>query len=270
MMSHQDESQRAVRASRRAARRMWIGAGALTALLAAVVASAQDGSSAPQAPPSAPDGGAPRAPAPSQKDDDARGGSDARSQPRSLFNGRSLEGWRVFVPDNADASKTFTVRDGVLVCSGAPAGYIATTDEFESFELELEWRFDAEKGAGNSGVLLRVDEKDQVWPRSIEAQLHSGNAGDIWNIGEVPMKADPSRTEGRRTRKMASSSEKPLGEWNRYRITLDGGKLELRVNGVLQNEAEECEVRKGRIALQSEGAYIEFRNISIRPIGGKR
>jgi len=225
-------------------------------------------------PPAPKDGTAPPRRASEDAPPAGRGGSaekrGAASEARRLFDGQSLKGWKVFVPDGADGSKTFTVADGVLVCSGAPAGYIATEDEFESFELELEWRFDPAKGAGNSGVLLRVDEKDQVWPRSIEAQLHSGHAGDIWNIGEVPMRVEASRTEGRRTRKLEASSEKPLGEWNTYRITLDGGKLELRVNGVLQNTATECEVRRGRIALQSEGAPIEFRNIVLRPLGGER
>lgn len=189
--------------------------------------------------------------------------------PRQLFDGKTLAGWKVFVPDGADGSKTFSVVDGVLVCSGTPAGYIATLEEFENFELTLEWRFDPKKGAGNSGVLLRVAKADQVWPRSVEAQLHSQNAGDIWNIGDVPMKVDAARTEGRRTRKMEPSSEKPLGEWNKYRIKFDGGKLELRVNDVLQNTATECALEKGRIALQSEGAAIEFRNIELRPLKGK-
>jgi len=188
------------------------------------------------------------------------------SEWKMLFDGRSLDGWRVFTPGAKEGDATFSAADGVLSCTGSPAGYIATTDEFESFELELEWRFDPEKGPGNSGVLLRVDAKDAVWPRSIEAQLHSGNAGDIWNIGEVPMRAEASRTEGRRTRKAHESSEKPIGEWNRYRIRLDGGTLELHVNGKLQNAAEACEVRKGRIALQSEGAFIQFRDIRIRPL----
>ncbi|MBX3356764.1 MAG: DUF1080 domain-containing protein [Phycisphaeraceae bacterium] len=189
---------------------------------------------------------------------------------RRLFNGTNLDGWKVFVPGDEDTSSLFVARDGVLICEGRPIGYIATTEQFESFELELEWRFDPERGAGNSGVLLRVADEDHVWPRSIEAQLHSGNAGDIWNIGEVPMQVDPDRTEGRRTRKMAESSERPLGEWNHYRIVLDGGALELHVNGVLQNTAEACEVRPGRVALQSEGAFIEFRNITLRPLPGTR
>lgn len=187
---------------------------------------------------------------------------------RSLFDGSTLKGWTVFTPGAKDGETTFTANDGILSCAGAPTGYIATDEKFDSFELELEWRFDPTKGPGNSGVLLRVADKDQVWPRSIEAQLHSGNAGDIWNIGEVPMKAEASRTEGRRTKRAAESSEKPIGEWNKYRIRLVGGSLELWVNGVLQNKAEECEVSKGRIALQSEGAFIQFRNVRVKPLKG--
>lgn len=232
---------------------------ALMMVIGAAEPSAQRG-----APPAAPgkDDAVPKAP----PEKAAPKGAEATR----LFDGRTLDGWKVFVPNGADAAGTFSVVDGVLVCSGSPAGYIATEKEYESFELELEWRFDPARGAGNSGVLLRVDEKDQVWPRSMEAQLHSGNAGDIWNIGDVPMKVDPARTEGRRTRKMEPSSEKPLGEWNHYRIKVDGGSLELYVNGVLQNKADACEVGKGRIALQSEGAHIEFRNIVLRPIEARR
>lgn len=115
-------------------------------------------------------------------------------------------------------------------------------------------------------MLLRVQAPDTVWPKSIEAQLESRNAGDIWNIGEFPMNAEKSRTDGRHTAKALPCNEKPIGEWNRYRIRLDGGDLELEVNGEVQNRAKWCDVVPGKIALQSEGAAIEFRNVVLRPI----
>lgn len=184
-----------------------------------------------------------------------------------LFDGKTLNGWRGFLPEG-DPAKVWSVKDGVLVCTGNPVGYLVTEKEYESFELSLEWRFDPAKGPGNSGVLLRVQQPDKVWPTSIEAQLHSENAGDIWNIGSFPMKTDAARTEGRRTKKEHATNEKPLGEWNRYRIVLDGGTLELYVNDLLQNRATDVRVVPGRIALQSEGAHIEFRNITLKPLGG--
>ena len=186
-----------------------------------------------------------------------------------LFNGKNLDGWKPFLPDaKADPAGTWTVQDGILRCTGKPVGYLATTGEYKDYELEVEWRFDPSKGPGNSGVLLRVQNKDEVWPKSIEAQLNSGDAGDIWNIGNFAMKVDPKRTEGRRTVKMGKCSEGPLGFWNRYRIIVDGGRIELYVNGEHQNSATDAEHVAGRIALQSEGANIEFRMVRVRPLTG--
>ena len=186
---------------------------------------------------------------------------------RELFDGESFAGW-IFHSDDPSArlADVWSIAGGVLRTSGAPAGYLRTRERFESFALSLEWRFDPALGAGNSGVLLRRTGPDRVWPRSIEAQLHAGDAGDIWNIGDVPLRAEPARTSGRRTARMQPSSEKPLGEWNRYDILLDGPRLELFVNGVLQNTADWCEEVPGEIALQAEGAAVEFRNIVLRPI----
>ncbi len=194
--------------------------------------------------------------------------SPAASSPGwiSLFNGQDLSGWTPFLGSAGDASKVWFVRDGIFVCAGSPVGYIKSVADYTNFELELEWRFDPTLGAGNSGVLLRVQPPDQVWPTSIEAQLQSRSAGDIWNIGEFPMQVDASRTEGRHTTMAHPTNEKPLGEWNSYRILLDHGRLELRVNGELQNVATDCAVRAGKIALQSEGSHIEFRAIRIRTL----
>jgi hypothetical protein len=187
-----------------------------------------------------------------------------------LFNGKDTAGWKAFVPDLAkdgkDQLSVWSVKDGVLCCAGRPIGYIQTEALYDNFILELEWRFDPAKGEGNSGVLLRTIGDDTVWPKSMEAQLHSKNAGDFWNIGEYKAVTDAKRTNGRHTVKLHPTNEKQLGEWNRYRIVVNQGTIELWVNGLLQNVAKDVEVNKGRIALQSEGAYIEFKNIALTPI----
>ena len=185
-----------------------------------------------------------------------------------LLKGDSLEAWKVFPSETkGDAAATWTAKNNLLFCSGTPAGYIATVAEYTNFELELEWCFDPSKGAGNSGVLLRVQQKDEIWPKSMEAQLQSRHAGDIWNIGEFPAKVDPARTQGRHTIRMGECNEAPLGVWNRYRIVMNGSRLEMYVNGELQNVATDVAVLPGRIALQSEGSYIMFRNVRVRELG---
>ena len=181
-----------------------------------------------------------------------------------LFNGKDFEGWKLFLPDaDADPADTWSVKDGVIHCTGTPAGYMRTTQACANYTLHLEWRFPGEPG--NSGVLLHVHEPDTVWPKSIEAQLQSGHAGDFWVIGGTSFKehTDP---DNRRVIKKEESSEKPVGEWNRYKIVCDGDTIEVYVNGVLQNKATECTVTSGFIGLQSEGVPIEFRNIYIEPV----
>lgn len=187
--------------------------------------------------------------------------------PRELFDGRSLAGWTFHLDaPNAHMEDVWSVANGVLSCKGRPIGYLRTTEDFTNFVLEVEWRFPAGSQPGNSGLLLRMHGPDKVWPKSIEAQLEHRNAGDIWNIDEFPMQAIAARTNGRHTAKEFPSNEKPLGEWNRYVITLREGDLSLEVNGVVQNVATWCEERPGKICLQSEGAAIEFRTVRLTPI----
>lgn len=181
----------------------------------------------------------------------------------ALFDGKSFNGWKRFIP-GVETPATWSINEGVLVCAGQPAGYIRTEATHTNYILRLDWRFNAD-AAGNSGVLLRQIEEDRVWPRSIEAQLQSGSAGDFWNIGDFVMSGAPERTKGRNT-KATSTHEKPLGEWNSYEIEVDGPNVELRVNGRVLNSASACAVVAGHIGLQSEGVPIMFRNIRMTPL----
>src|SRR6266496_1174995 len=189
-------------------------------------------------------------------------GDDAK--PIQLFNGKDLTGWTAVSSDpKTKTEEVWTVVDGNLHCKGHPAGYLRTDQDFTNFKLTFEWRT---LKKGNSGCLIRVQSPDKVWPKSIECQLNTNEAGDIWIIDEFPIKVDESRHKGRNVKKLHDSSEKPLGEWNQYEITADHGNLELNVNGVVQNTATDMEEVPGKILFQSEGAEIEFRNVELTPL----
>src|ERR1044071_7751310 len=65
-----------------------------------------------------------------------------------LFNGRDLSGWI-----NANcAPETWSVRDGVIHCTGKPTGALRTTRQYENFILEAEWRHLS--SGGNSGIFI--------------------------------------------------------------------------------------------------------------------
>jgi hypothetical protein len=184
-----------------------------------------------------------------------------------LWNGKDFTGWKLFVPDpNFDVSTVWSVKDGVIHCTGTPAGYMRTPTNYANYKLHLEWRWPGRPG--NSGVLLHASGPDQVWPKSIEAQLQARSAGDFWVIGGTDFKEHTTGHEGgdRRVPKKERSSEKRPGEWNEYDIVCNGDTIRVFVNGVLQNEATKCTVTSGTIGLQSEGSPIEFRNIYLEPV----
>lgn len=194
--------------------------------------------------------------------DGGAGGGEA-----ALFNGRNLDGWTMVFADGGVHPDTFSVEGGIIMCSGNPAGYLRTEDSFENFVLSLDWRWDpTTKEAGNSGVLLRTIGPDKVWPKSLEAQLMHGNAGYFIGIDGYPVKGDAARTNGR-VIAFSENAENPVGEWNRYVITVNGGHVTLEINGKVVNEATDVEVNRGTIGLQSEGTPIHFRNITIRELG---
>ncbi|MCA9284899.1 MAG: DUF1080 domain-containing protein [Phycisphaerales bacterium] len=185
---------------------------------------------------------------------------------RALFDGKDLTGWTAVLPNGGKMEDVWSVRDGILVCTGNPVGYIRTNDDFTNYVLKLQWRFNPVTGkAGNSGVLLRKIGPDKVWPKSVEAQLHSGNAGDFWNIDEFQMTTDTERTNGRNTRK-THFAENPIGQWNDYEIIVDGGDVVLLVNGEEVNRATNVQEIPGKICLQSEGAEIQFRNVRLAEV----
>lgn len=201
---------------------------------------------------------------------------------RSLVNGKDLAGWHVDVPvldTNPRAPQPFVVRNGHLATLGEPQGHLITDATYRNYRLEVEYRFTGKPG--NAGVLIHASTPRalyQMFPKSIEVQMESGNAGDFWCIVEditVPdmiARRGPRDawgiTEGkaRRIKNLTDGSEKPLGEWNRMVIETLGREVKVWVNGTLVNHGTNATADHGQIAIQSEGTPVEFRTVLLTPI----
>ena len=200
----------------------------------------------------------------------------------ALFNGVDLAGWHADVPA-ADADPAlppaFVVEDGVLVSRAHPLGHLLTDATYADYRLVVEYRWPGEPG--NCGVLVHASTPRRLYgmfPQSIECQLHHGNAGDFWCIGEDIAVDDMEARRGprerwgvdgdraRRIRNLTDDSEHPAGEWNRMVVECRGDTVTVWVNGDLVNAGYGCTATSGRIALQAEGARCEFRRVELTPL----
>jgi hypothetical protein len=196
-----------------------------------------------------------------------------------MFNGRDLTGWT-----NVNcAPETWTVRDGVIHCTGEPIGGLRTVRQYENFIVELEWRH--LRRSGNSGFFVwgtPINAPGVPFLRGIEVQiLDHGYAedferkngkksdwftthGDVFAIHGASMKY-VGRTNGKRSFPTEDRS-RPSPEWNHYRIVANNGSLRLHVNGKEVSGGDDANYRKGYLALESEGSPVEFRNIRIKEL----
>ena len=194
---------------------------------------------------------------------------------RDLLNGKDLSGW---VNVNT-AKNTWTVRDGLLVCSGRPIGVMRTEKQYENFILHIEWRH-MEPG-GNSGVFAWSDgsvPEGRRLPRGLEVQmlelewvnLHKQKDGTLPPVAYVHgelfgaggMTATPDNPRGSRSKSLENRC-KGKGQWNEYDVVCVDGVVKLAVNGKFVNGLSHASIKKGYLCLESEGAEIHFRNIRI-------
>jgi hypothetical protein len=183
-----------------------------------------------------------------------------------LWNGADLTGWVPFFKGGIPAPPDFwSAAGGVLHLAGKPTGYIRTAKSYANYHLHAEWHWlgAPPKGTNNSGIFVFQREPDAVWPYSIQVQVKAGACGDL--IAQGGLLFAPGNANLTIKRPVANA-EKPVGEWNGYDIYLRGNSIELYVNGVRQNSAENLPASDGQIALQMEGYPIEFRNLWLEPI----
>lgn len=186
------------------------------------------------------------------------------------FKPTDLTAWNfVLENDSIPTTEVYSAQDGIYQITGVPLGYMYTKEKFTNYTLEVEWRWTGE--AGNSGIFVLIEEPGNPFPTGIECQLKAGKAGDFVLLAGSQMN-EYQLPEGVTERpafpvieKQQPSNEKPAGEWNKAKITVDNGKVTVYINDELQNTGT-SEVKEGHIGLQSEGQPIEFRNLAITKI----
>ncbi len=168
---------------------------------------------------------------------------------KPLFNGKDFTGWRFSggKEDGAREAANWKVQDGLILLTGGSEPHLATYQEYADFEFRLQWR--ALRDPYNSGLFIRSGRK----VNANQINLAKGKEGDFVN-GKV------------KGAKPVPQLQKPVKEWNDWRVLVRGDKVTFWCNGELAWEATGIRPDKGYIGIQAEGAPIEFRNLRIREI----
>lgn len=204
----------------------------------------------------------------------AAAGPKPPGKPIALIQGQSLEGWAHVLADaSVPRDQVWSIRDGMIVCTGTPIGVLYTEKDYTNFRLVVEYRWAPGTKPGNSGIMSRLAPGTGALPRTVEVQLQHRNAGDVIGLQGFPIKGGQERWFERDSKiagkitgvKGKLVAEKPPGEWNRVELEARDGRYTVTLNGELVNDVTGVEVRAGRIGLQSEGGEIHFRGVELTP-----
>lgn len=196
-----------------------------------------------------------------------------------LFDGESIDQWRGFKKDSVP--EAWQVQEGALVLTGKGGGDILTKEQYEDFELMLDWKIIE---GGNSGIFFHVQEGDYktVWQTGPEMQILDDERHPDAKQGK-----NGNRTAGSNYDLIAPSAKavKPAGsDFNRVRLVVNDSNVQHWLNGVkvveyqlgspeweemvknskFANMPDYGRTGKGHIVLQDHGDKVWFRNIKIR------
>src|SRR5437868_2543444 len=106
-----------------------------------------------------------------------------------LFNGQDFTGWKSILDPkakDADPANTWTVKDGIIICTGHPNGYGYTEKSYKNYILRYDWQYkrpanlvDESKFLGNSGCLVHIQPPPKVWPKCVEVQGMNRDHGKL-------------------------------------------------------------------------------------------
>jgi 3-keto-disaccharide hydrolase len=183
-----------------------------------------------------------------------------------LFSGHDLDGWTT-----SGNLESWSVRDGELLTGGKGGWWLRTQKQYRDFDLRLEFNIPA---GGNSGVGIRGSTVGDPAFTGMEVQIYDTYGKDpaLNACGAVYNAIAPT----------SMAINRP-GEWNTYRILLQGDTLNVWLNDVQIHEDQKLDDRgyfrspeqkmplnarltTGYIALQDHGNPVRFRSIRIKDL----
>ncbi|WP_374755590.1 3-keto-disaccharide hydrolase [Arcticibacterium luteifluviistationis] len=177
-----------------------------------------------------------------------------KSKATSLFNGKDLTGWTIY------GTEKWFVEDGLLVCESGPDkgyGYLGTDESFKDFEVEVDFR---QQANGNSGIFIRSSiegTKVSGWQAEVAPPGHdTGGVYESYGRGWL-IKPDPEKDKYLK-----------MGKWNTMKVRVVGPTITTWLNGheMITLTDDKIGEAEGSIALQIHdggGIKVEWRKLKV-------
>jgi len=206
---------------------------------------------------------------------------------KPLFNGVDLTGWHGvkgdFNPEKYDTTPPEEMAklkeawakdvaenwkvDGGDIYNAGKGVYLTTDGEFTDYELLIDYKTVA---LADSGIYLKHTPQVQIWDWRKEGDKWKNRAdfgsGSLWN-----------NTAGKPGKDALVLADKPLGEWNSFRIRQTGARTSVWLNGklvvnhaIMENywdKTRKSPLRpKGPVQLQTHGGEIRWNKVFIKEL----
>lgn len=192
-----------------------------------------------------------------------------------LLKNATLDDFDFFLADGAKKSDVFTLgADGILKVAGEPFGWLGTKKLYRNFEISGEFRYPDKENSINSGLFLRVCKSTPNFlPKCVEVQLAPPSLGDLYGFWDMKLAGAAERSRFVENHKVVqvlrgvkhfrNGKKDDMTQWNQVHVVCFEDMIVVRMNGMIVNWATGVENVPGRIAFQSEGAPVEFRNFTV-------
>lgn len=175
----------------------------------------------------------------------------------TLFNGKDLTGW---------TGEGYEVKDGTIICT--PKGKNLITEKtYSNYVFSFEFKLPP---GGNNGIAIHYPGTGDPAYKGLEIQVLDDTAPKYKDLNPYQFHA------GIYTLKEAKHGHlKPVGEWNKETITVNGNHIIVELNGIIVNEANLDELavknpkhkgvkrRSGHVGFCGHGDPVAFRNITL-------
>ena len=182
----------------------------------------------------------------------------------SLFNGKDFTGWGgAGKPEQSG----YVIKEGGIIESTKKCRFLITEKEYSNYVFEFEFKLTA---GANNGLGIHYPGKGDPAYTGMEIQILDNTHPKYAKLKDTQYHGSIYKLKAAKRGLL-----KPVGEWNRQKVTVNGPRIIVELNGTIITEANLNELEKknprhkgvkrrsGHLCFCGHGSAVKLRNLTI-------